>query len=216
MLSVCETAACRCVLLLKHFGEESEPCGHCDNCLHPPAGLTARYWCKNSPAACTAADNTLPPVISPTLRGKSDDWILRNGHDKLSTFGIGNEQTDKEWRSVICQCISLGYLTVNVEQHQALQLTEAAKQVPGVLLKSCCAPCAAKKQPPKAEKTIVAYGTRRAFVAGIAPRRQITRPDRGSAGLCGLRRQNPARYCRENARSLEDLHQIYGLASENQ
>ncbi len=36
MLSVCETAACRRVLLLKHFGEESEPCGHCDNCLHPP------------------------------------------------------------------------------------------------------------------------------------------------------------------------------------
>ena len=36
MLAICETAACRRVPLLQHFGEASEPCGNCDHCLNPP------------------------------------------------------------------------------------------------------------------------------------------------------------------------------------
>ena len=32
-----------------------------------PYGLTARCWCKNYSAACTAPDNVLPPVTSPTF-----------------------------------------------------------------------------------------------------------------------------------------------------
>ena len=67
--------------------------------------------------------------ITNLLRGKSDDWIHGNRHEQLSTFGIGTELSDKEWRSVIRQCISLGYLTVNITRYQALQLTEAAKKV---------------------------------------------------------------------------------------
>ena len=130
MLSVCETAACRRVLLLKHFGEESAPCGHCDNCLHPPVRFDGTVLVQKL-LSCVyrAGQRFAAGYIINLLRGKSDDWIRRNGHDKLSTFGIGSGQTDKEWRSVIRQCISLGYLTVNIAQYQALQLTEAAKKV---------------------------------------------------------------------------------------
>lgn len=130
MLAVCETAACRRVLLLKHFGEESEPCGHCDNCLHPPVRFDGTVLVQKL-LSCVyrAGQRFAAGYITNLLRGKSDDWIRGNRHEQLSTFGIGAELSDKEWRSVIRQCISLGYLTVNVEQHQALQLTEAAKQV---------------------------------------------------------------------------------------
>lgn len=154
MLSVCETAACRRVLLLKHFGEESAPCGHCDNCLHPPVRFDGTVLVQKL-LSCVyrAGQRFAAGYIINLLRGKSDDWIRRNGHDKLSTFGIGSGQTDKEWRSVIRQCISLGYLTVNIAQYQALQLTEAAKKSSKAKPKSCCARCAAKKPPLKSPKT---------------------------------------------------------------
>ena len=63
------------------------------------------------------------------LRGKSNDWIARLGHDKLSTFGIGENLSDKEWRSVVRQCVAGGLLSVNLSYNQALQLTDAAKAV---------------------------------------------------------------------------------------
>ncbi|HFC7802814.1 TPA: DNA helicase RecQ [Neisseria meningitidis] len=130
MLSVCETAACRRVLLLKHFGEESEPCGHCDNCLHPPVRFDGTVLVQKL-LSCVyrAGQRFAAGYITNLLRGKSDDWIRGNRHEQLSTFGIGAELSDKEWRSVIRQCISLGYLTVNIARYQALQLTEAAKKV---------------------------------------------------------------------------------------
>lgn len=130
MLSVCETAGCRRVLLLKHFGEESAPCGHCDNCLNPPVRFDGTVLVQKL-LSCVyrAGQRFAAGYITNLLRGKSDDWIRQNRHDTLSTFGIGADLSDKEWRSVIRQSISLGYLTVNTAQYQALQLTEQAKKV---------------------------------------------------------------------------------------
>ena len=213
MLSVCETAACRRVLLLKHFGEESEPCGHCDNCLHPPVRFDGTVLVQKL-LSCVyrAGQRFAAGYITNLLRGKSDDWIQRNGHDKLSTFGIGSEQTDKEWRSVIRQCISLGYLTVNVEQHQALQLTEAAKKVL------------------KGETEVMLRPLRREKTATQKPKDDWLRTEREERLWQALRqwRQQRARaeevpayvVCGDKTlrdivekmpRSLEDLHQIYGL-----
>ena len=130
MLSVCETAECRRVLLLKHFGEETQPCGHCDNCLHPPTRFDGTVLVQKL-LSCVyrVGQRFAAGYVTAVLRGKSDDWIQRNQHDKLSTFGIGDNLSDKEWRSVIRQCISLGYLTVNPLQHQALQLTDDARRI---------------------------------------------------------------------------------------
>lgn len=36
MLGLVEATACRRQTLLGYFGEESQPCGNCDNCLNPP------------------------------------------------------------------------------------------------------------------------------------------------------------------------------------
>ncbi|MDO5640552.1 MAG: DNA helicase RecQ [Neisseria sp.] len=128
MLGVCETADCRRVLLLNHFGESAAPCGHCDNCLHPPVRFNGTVLAQKL-LSCVyrVGQRFAAGYVINVLRGKGDDWIARNGHDKLSTYGIGSEFTDKEWRGVIRQCIGLGLLNVNVAQHQSLQLTAAAK-----------------------------------------------------------------------------------------
>ena len=130
MLGVCETADCRRVMLLQHFGETSAPCGHCDNCLHPPVRFDGTVLVQKL-LSCVyrVGQRFAAGYVINVLRGKGDDWMARNGHDKLSTFGIGDALGDKEWRGVIRQCIGLGLLNVNVTLHQSLQLTEAAKAV---------------------------------------------------------------------------------------
>ena len=130
MLAVCETAECRRVMLLRHFGEHSEPCGHCDNCLHPPVRFDGTLLvqkllsCIYRVGQCFAAS-----YVINVLRGKADDWIRDNRHQELSTFGIGADLTDKDWRAVVRQSIGLGLLQVDSQHHHRLLLTEAARDV---------------------------------------------------------------------------------------
>ena len=130
MLAVCETAECRRVMLLRHFGEHSEPCGHCDNCLHPPVRFDGTLLvqkllsCIYRVGQCFAAG-----YVINVLRGKADDWIRDNRHQELSTFSIGADLTDKDWRAVVRQSIGLGLLQVDSQHHHRLLLTEAARDV---------------------------------------------------------------------------------------
>ena len=130
MLAVCETAECRRVMLLRHFGEHSEPCGHCDNCLHPPVRFDGTLLvqkllsCIYRVGQCFAAG-----YVINVLRGKADAWIRNNRQQDLSTFGIGADLTDKDWRAVVRQSIGLGLLQVDSQHHHRLLLTEAARDV---------------------------------------------------------------------------------------
>ena len=60
------------------------------------------------------------------LLGKTRDRILQNGHDRLSTVGIG-DLDNNEWRSLFRQLIALGYLYSDVDNFGALKMTPACK-----------------------------------------------------------------------------------------
>lgn len=130
VFDVCETASCRRQLLLRHFGEYSEPCGNCDNCLHPPTRFDGTEIVQKL-LSCVyrVGQRFAAGYVIEVLRGKSNDWIKQNRHDQLSTFGIGEHLSDKDWRNVVRQCIGLGLLNNDVHNYQALVLTEAAKPV---------------------------------------------------------------------------------------
>ena len=130
MFAVCETAACRRAALLRHFGETIEPCGHCDNCLHPPVRFDATENVRKLLSCVYRAGQRFSSgYIINILRGKADQWIRDNRHDTLSTYGIGADLSDKEWRGIIRQCIGLGYLETDAQNYHALRLTEAAVPV---------------------------------------------------------------------------------------
>ena len=130
MFDVCETAECRRVMLLRHFGETIPPCGNCDNCRHPPARFDGTEPVQKL-LSCVyrVGQQYAAGYVINVLRGKADDWITRNGHDRLSTFGIGADLSDKDWRNITRQCIGQGLLTTNLTHHQALMLTQGAKAV---------------------------------------------------------------------------------------
>jgi ATP-dependent DNA helicase RecQ len=63
------------------------------------------------------------------LLGKDNERIRRFGHDTISTFGIGTELDQRQWRSVFRQLVARGFLGVDMEGHGGLHLTESSRGV---------------------------------------------------------------------------------------
>ena len=131
MLGLCELTSCRRQALLAYFADPMPaPCGNCDICLEPP-----ETWDASVPAqkalSCVHRSGQRFGVnyLIDVLLGKDDERIQRFGHDKLSTFGIGQEQSQQEWRGVFRQLIARGLLAVDLEGHGGLRLTDAARPV---------------------------------------------------------------------------------------
>jgi ATP-dependent DNA helicase RecQ len=134
MLGLCETAHCRRQYLLSYFGEPSEPCGNCDNCLAPPDQFDGTE----------AAQKLLSCIIRlerhsgfgfgaqqaiDVLRGKRTDKVLQRGHDTVSTFGIGADLDETQWRAVLRQLVTLRLVAVDAEHFNVLRLTDTSREV---------------------------------------------------------------------------------------
>ncbi len=62
--------------------------------------------------------------IVAVLRGEQTEGVLRHGHDRLPTYGVGREHTVPYWRSMIRQLIAAGALDVDTEGHGGLFLVQ--------------------------------------------------------------------------------------------
>ncbi len=60
------------------------------------------------------------------MRGMQNIRVRDNGHDKLSTYGIGRSYHDY-WISIFRQLIHKGLLFQNITRNSTLQLTEEAR-----------------------------------------------------------------------------------------
>src|SRR5690606_16701253 len=63
------------------------------------------------------------------LRGHATERVQRLAHDALSTWGIGTDLSEPEWRSVFRQLVALGFLETDSAAYGALKLTAAARGV---------------------------------------------------------------------------------------
>lgn len=131
MLGFCELTSCRRQTLLSYFGETLEqPCGNCDTCLEPPHTWDATVAAQKA-LSCVHRTGQRFGVnyLIDILHGKQNDRIQQFGHHQLSTYGIGKEFNDTEWRHLYRQLISRGLLAVDLEGHGGLRLTEACRPV---------------------------------------------------------------------------------------
>lgn len=214
MFDVCETASCRRQLLLRHFGEHSEPCGNCDNCVHPPARFDGTDLVQKL-LSCVyrVGQRFSASYVIDVLRGKETEWITRLNHHQLSTFGIGQQLSNKDWRNVVRQCIGLGLLTTDVHNHQALLLTPMAKPVlrgaESILLR----PLKREKAATKVAQTDVWLRTEREERLWQALRQwRIGRAKAENVPayvICGDKTLRDV--VEKQPESLADLHAIYGL-----
>lgn len=87
-----ETAGCRRAILLRHFGENPpDACGHCDNCLNPPAALDATETARKYLSAVFRTGQMFGATyVESVLTGKSSERSLMSGHEALSVWNIAN------------------------------------------------------------------------------------------------------------------------------
>ena len=134
LLALAEATDCRRVRLLHYFGEESKPCGNCDNCISPPNVwdgteaarmlLSTIYRVQQQSGISFGAGH-----IMDILRGKKTEKVAQFGHEKLSTFGIGAAYSEQQLRSVMRQLIATGALAVDASAFNTLRLTDASRPV---------------------------------------------------------------------------------------
>jgi ATP-dependent DNA helicase RecQ len=134
LLTLAESTECRRVQLLRYFGEDSSPCMNCDNCLHPPETtdatdaarklLSCIYRVQQASGTAFGAGH-----IMDILRGKATEKVEQHGHQALSTFGIGAEWSETQWRGLLRQLIAREAVWVDAEHYNTLRLTDAAKPI---------------------------------------------------------------------------------------
>ena len=89
-----ETADCRRALLLRHFGEDPpERCGNCDNCLSPPVTVDATQAARKLLSAAFRTEMRFGiGHLTDVLAGNDNEKVRSFGHDRLSVFGIADEE----------------------------------------------------------------------------------------------------------------------------
>ena len=134
LLGLAEAIDCRRVRLLGYFGEASQPCGNCNNCLHPPAVwdgtdaarklLSTIYRIQQMSGVSFGAGHVMDIV-----RGKTTEKTTQYGHEALSTFGVGSAFSELQLRGVLRQLIAIGAVQVDAQAYNTLQLTEQSRAV---------------------------------------------------------------------------------------
>lgn len=129
LVGLCEAATCRRQLLLAYFGETlAEPCGNCDNCLEPPKTVDGTVLAQKAlSTAYRTGERFGIGYLIDVLHAKDSERACRNGHDRLSVWGIGKDTEATLWRSLFRQLTALGYLATDDEGHGTVHLTEKAR-----------------------------------------------------------------------------------------
>ncbi len=125
LLGWCEVTQCRRGSLLEYFGEERQaPCGNCDTCLNPPKTRHGTEIAQKLLSCIYRTGQRFGALhIIDVLLGKDTEKIRQHGHQHLSTFGIGADLSQNQWRSVIRQLIVRGFLVSDAERFGALRFT---------------------------------------------------------------------------------------------
>jgi len=131
LLAYAETTQCRRELLLAAFGESFHgPCGRCDNCIEPPKTWDATVPAQKALSAVYRSGQRFGSGhVIDILRGGDGGRLSELGHDKLSTYGIGADMDEKQWRSVFRQLLAMGLLEADAEGFGTLRLTQASRDV---------------------------------------------------------------------------------------
>jgi ATP-dependent DNA helicase RecQ len=122
-----ETGVCRRKVLMSYFGEEytTENCGSCDNCLHPKERVEARDNAVKVLKTVKALDERFATnYVVNILTGKLTPQIHMFRHEGISEFGIGKEEPEHFWNSLIRQLLLEDLLKKDIEEYGVVKFTK--------------------------------------------------------------------------------------------
>ena len=143
LLRFVETDLCRRIPLLNYFGEDysTSKCPMCDNCTAGERDLVDLTIAAQKFLSCVkrTGERFGAGHVIDVLRGSKAKKVLKFGHQHLSTHGIGQEFSKKQWFQLSRQFIQKGLMIQDME-YGSLALTDKAwnilrgeEGVPGVL-----------------------------------------------------------------------------------
>ncbi len=127
-----ETEDCRRPVLLNYFGENYtvRNCGMCDNCLREKKEKTDITISAQKFLSCVKRTDEMFGAVHviDVLCGSKAKKILKFGHQRLSTYGIGADYSQKQWLQIYRQLLHAGLVVQDME-YGSLKLTDKAWDV---------------------------------------------------------------------------------------
>lgn len=131
MIDYAESTVCRRQIQLSYFGETLEQiCDRCDNCINPPP---VEDWTIEAQKflSCVARcqERFGMTHIIDVLRGSRKQKIIDQGHDQLSTYGIGKDRSVEAWRLLGRSLLHQRLVDETTDGYSVLKLNAASWQV---------------------------------------------------------------------------------------
>lgn len=130
-VSFAETGVCRRKVLMNYFGETyaEENCHNCDNCLHPRERVEGKDSVVKVLRVIKSLDERFSTeYVVNMLTGTQSSQIQMYRHDQSEVFGIGKDQPDHYWKSLIRQMLLEGLLAKDIEEYGILKISDRGRQ----------------------------------------------------------------------------------------
>ena len=118
---------CRRSEMLAYFGEayESENCRACDNCLKSEQEQVDLTLPAQKFLSCMVRTHQVFGIghVIDVLRGSRAQKVIRQRHDRLSTYGIGKEYSAEQWK-LLAQQLTQQKLMARDMEHGSVKVTE--------------------------------------------------------------------------------------------
>ena len=123
LLAYCEAPTCRRQTLLAYFGEERQPCGHCDLCLDAPEAVDGTDLARLALNTIHDTGQRFGAVhVVDVLIGAKNEKVRKFGHDRLDGHGAGKRLGKAAWNSILRQLVAGGHLHLDLEGFGGLAL----------------------------------------------------------------------------------------------
>ncbi|WP_133130813.1 DNA helicase RecQ [Legionella yabuuchiae] len=128
MLAFAEATHCRRQILLRYFDETyPNECNYCDVCDHPPEMVDATIDAQKALSCIYRLKQNYGILhVIDVLRGSSAEKIKQFGHQRLSTYGIGQDKPASFWKHLLWQLIHRDYCYQDLDHFNVLRLTQKA------------------------------------------------------------------------------------------
>ncbi|MBI3862478.1 MAG: DNA helicase RecQ [Planctomycetia bacterium] len=133
MENYCRPVTCRHRSLVEYFGQEfaGENCGACDLCTGESEALPDADTIAKKILSCVYRVNESFGIahVASILRGANTAPIRERGHDKLTTYGLLKEHSQRELADWIGQLVGLGLVDQVGNEYPILKLNAASWEV---------------------------------------------------------------------------------------